>query len=98
MSKKQFNQQQKVAIVDNAKEIGVKEASKMAGVHYTTVYEWTLEIEAIGKEAFLAHETNRPVRLGIAHLSRQLSILFMGRRVYWGCVITSILRGFLYHN
>ena len=29
MSKKQFDQQQKVAIVENAKEIGVKEASKI---------------------------------------------------------------------
>ena len=28
MSKKQFDQQQKVVIVENAKEIGVKEASK----------------------------------------------------------------------
>ncbi len=51
MSKKQFDQQQKVAIVENAKGIGVKEASKIAGVYYTTVYEWSRETEAIGKEA-----------------------------------------------
>ena len=70
MSKKQFNQQQKVAIVENAKEIGVKEASEIAGVHYTTVYEWTREIEAIGKEAFLAHETNRVGR-GIKEITEK---------------------------
>jgi len=47
MIKKQFDQQQKVAIVENAKEIGVKEASEIAGVHYTTVYEWSREIEHV---------------------------------------------------
>ena len=70
MSKKQFNQQQKVVIVENAKEIGVKEASKIAGVHYTTVYEWSREVEAIGKEAFLAHETTRVGR-GIKEISEK---------------------------
>jgi hypothetical protein len=39
MSGKQFDQQQKAAIVENAKEIGFKEASRIAGVHYTTVYD-----------------------------------------------------------
>ncbi len=70
MSKKQFDQQQKVVIVENAKEIGVKEASKIAGVHYTTVYEWSREVEAIGKEAFLAHETTRVGR-GIKEISEK---------------------------
>jgi len=32
MSGKQFDQQQKAAIVENAKEIGFKEASRIAGV------------------------------------------------------------------
>jgi putative transposase len=62
MSEKQFDQQQKLTIVENAGEIGFKEAAKLAGVHYATVYEWRRRLDAIGKEAFLAHQPHRPGR------------------------------------
>ncbi len=67
---KQFDQQQKVAIVENAKGIGVKETSRIVEVHYTMVYEWSRKIEAIGKEAFLAHETKRVGR-GVKEISEK---------------------------
>lgn len=70
MSGKQFDQEQKVSIVENARQIGFKDASKIAEVHYTTVYEWSRQIDAIGKEAFLAHETKRDGR-GIKEISEK---------------------------
>ena len=80
MSGKQFDQQQKAAIVENAKEIGFKEASRIAGVHYTTVYDWSREIEAIGKEAFLARETKREGR-GIKEISEKQERLVLDTRL-----------------
>lgn len=57
MSKsKQFSQERKLAVLDSAKEIGVKEASRIAGVHYTSVYEWDRRLEALGREGFLAYQ------------------------------------------
>ena len=53
--KKQFNQEQKLKILETAKEIGIKEASKHTGIHYTTVYDWRRQLEARGKEGFLAY-------------------------------------------
>ncbi len=79
MSGKQFDQQQKAAIVQNAKEIGFKEASRIAGVHYTTVYDWSREIEAIGKEAFLVRETKRDGR-GIKEISEKQEQLVLDTR------------------
>ena len=62
MGAKQFDQQQKLTILDKAKEIGVKEAAKVAGVHYTTIYDWRKKLEVLGHEAFLAHQPSRPGR------------------------------------
>lgn len=46
-SKKQYSQEQKLVVLDSAEEIGIKEAAKLAGVHYTTFYEWRNQLEAL---------------------------------------------------
>ena len=68
MRKKQFNQKQKLAIVKKAKELGVREAARIAGVHYTTVYDWRNQLEALGEEEFLAYQPSKPGR-GIKQIS-----------------------------
>jgi len=60
--KKRYDQRQKLVIVKKALEIGFKEAAKVAGVHYTTVYEWRRELEALGEEAFLKYKPRYPGR------------------------------------
>jgi putative transposase len=55
--KKQYSQEQKFVILGSAEEIGIKEAAKLSGVHYTTIYEWRNQLEALGREAFLAKKT-----------------------------------------
>ena len=62
MSSKKFSQEQKLAIVKNAVSIGFKEAAKIAGVHYTTVYDWKRDLKSLGKEAFLAYKPSYPGR------------------------------------
>jgi len=54
---KHFNQQQKLAVLASAKTVGVKEAAVLAEVHYTTIYDWRRQLEALGEEAFLARTT-----------------------------------------
>jgi len=55
--KNQFTQEQKYIILGSAGKIGIKEAAKVAGIHYTTVYEWRNRLEALGKEVFLAYKS-----------------------------------------
>lgn len=62
MANKFFDQEQKLTILEKAREIGIKEAAKIAGVHYTTVYDWRNKLQALGREAFLEHQPNRPGR------------------------------------
>ena len=62
MRTKQFNQKQKLAILESAKKIGIKEAARMAGIHYTSVYQWRRRFEAMGKEAFLSYKPGCPGR------------------------------------
>jgi len=49
-----FNQEQKLVILESAEQVGIGEASRIAGVHYTTVYGWRNNLEALGKDAFLS--------------------------------------------
>ena len=70
MNKKQFDQQQKLKIVESAEEIGIKEAAKVADIHYTTVYDWKRYLAAVGKEAFLFHKPRHPGR-GIKQISKE---------------------------
>ncbi len=51
---KHFSQEQKLVILLSAEEVGVKEAAKLADIHYTTVYEWRKKLEALGEKSFLA--------------------------------------------
>jgi len=48
----QFNQDQQLVILESAKEIWIKEASRIAGVHYTTVYVWRNRLRALGRMGF----------------------------------------------
>lgn len=56
-SKKQYSQEQKLIVLESAEEVGVKEAAKLAGVHYTSVYEWRNQLSALGRDVFLAKTT-----------------------------------------
>lgn len=69
MSTQQFDQQQKLTIVEHAKQIGFKPAAKIAGVHYTSVYDWKRQLDALGKDAFLSQKARHPGR-GIKQISQ----------------------------
>lgn len=56
MRTKRFNQKQKLAILESARKVGIKEAARMAGIHYTSVYQWRRRFEAMGEEAFLSYK------------------------------------------
>jgi len=70
MATKRFNQKQKLAIIESAKEVDIKKAARMAGVHYTSVYEWRRRFEAMGKEAFLSYKPACPGR-GVKKITAQ---------------------------
>lgn len=62
MERKQFDQQQKLTIVESARQIGFKEAADIAGVHYTTVYAWQSKLEVLGRQVFLDYKPSHPGR------------------------------------
>ncbi len=62
MATKHFSREEKLAVLASAKEIGIKEAAKVAEVHYTTVYEWRHQLAALGEKAFLAKKERTPGR------------------------------------
>lgn len=66
--KKQFSQKQKLTIVKKGDEIGIKHASEVAEVHYTTVYAWKKQLDAFGESAFLSYRPPRPGR-GIKNIA-----------------------------
>jgi len=68
MGKRHFSQEQKLAILRCVAQKGIKEAAQVAEVHYTTVYEWKRQLEALGEEGFLAYESKIPGR-GIKEIS-----------------------------
>jgi len=70
MTKTNFTQKQKLAVLKSAKKITVKAAAKVAGVHYTTVYDWRKQLEAMGEEAFLAYQVLKPGR-GVKQISEE---------------------------
>jgi len=59
---KQFNQQQKLTIIEKGEKFGIKQAAEVAKVHYTTVYAWKKQLESLGKEVFLEYGPPRPGR------------------------------------
>ena len=62
MRKTQFSQEQKLTILKSAEKLGVKPAAEIAGVHYTTVYDWRKQLEAKGEKAFFEHQPAIPGR------------------------------------
>ncbi len=70
MVQKRFSQKQKLSIVKSVKKMTVKDAAKIAGVHYTTVYDWKRQLEVIGEHNFLEYNVPGPGR-GIKRISDQ---------------------------
>ena len=70
MPKTNFTQQQKVAVLKSSKRTTIKDAAKVAGVHYTTVYDWRKQFEVMGEEVFLAYQVSKPGR-GIKQISEE---------------------------
>lgn len=62
MTAKQFSQEQKLKVVNSARELGPKAAAEIAGVHFTTVYDWIKKAKTLGEEAFLAMPAKPPGR------------------------------------
>ncbi len=62
MGKNHFNQKQKLSILKSAEKTTVKDAAKIAGVHYTTVYDWRNHLEVLGEQGFLEYQPPRPGR------------------------------------
>lgn len=62
MDKKNFNQVQKLAILKSAQKTTIRDAAKIAGVHYTTVYDWRKQFEVMGEKAFLEYQSSKPGR------------------------------------
>ena len=62
MGTKTFSQQQKLTILEGSENLGIKEAARVAGVHYTTIYDWRRQLQTLGQEAFLAYQAKYPGR------------------------------------
>ena len=54
--KSHFTQKQKLDILESAKDVGIKKSADLAGVHYTTVYQWQRKLKVLGEDAFLAYQ------------------------------------------
>jgi putative transposase len=57
-----FTQEQKFAILETGKGVGIKAAAEMAGVHFTSVYDWRRQLNDLGKEDFLKGKPPSPGR------------------------------------
>ena len=68
MGSKRFDQKQKLAVLKSASRVGIKEAARLAEIHYTSVYQWQGRLDALGEEAFLAYKPSTPGR-GIKEIS-----------------------------
>jgi len=62
MGKTNFDQKQKLKILKSAEKIGMLEAAKVGGIHYTTLYEWRRRLEAMGEGGFLNYKHVSPDR------------------------------------
>ena len=62
MGNKQISQKDKLAILESAKEVGIKDAALLSDIHFTTVYTWKQQLEAMGYEGFLAYKAPSPGR------------------------------------
>jgi transposase InsO family protein len=62
MQKKQFSQEEKLAILESSKKVGIREAARLSKVHFTTVYTWKNQLESLGHDGFVAYQPPRPGR------------------------------------
>ncbi|MCP4096958.1 MAG: DDE-type integrase/transposase/recombinase [Planctomycetaceae bacterium] len=62
MKSKRFTQEQKLAVLESGEQIGIKAVAGHAGVHYTTVYQWSRDLNRLGKKGFLEYKPSRPGR------------------------------------
>ena len=53
--KSHFTQKQKLDVLQSAKNVGIRKSADLAGVHYSTVYQWQRKLNVLGEEAFLAY-------------------------------------------
>jgi len=70
VKKRHFSQEEKHTILMSAKDIGVKKAAEIAGLHYTTVYGWRGDLAAMGDKAYLSYRPSRPGR-GEKHITEK---------------------------
>lgn len=68
MGTKRFDQKQKLAVLKSASRVGIKEAARLSGIHYTSVYDWQHRLDALGEGGFLAYKPSIPGR-GIKEIS-----------------------------
>jgi len=68
MGSKRFNQKQKLAVLKSASRVGIKEAARVAEIHYTSVYQWQRRLDALGEEGFLVYKPSTPGR-GVKEIS-----------------------------
>jgi len=62
MSLKHYSQKQKLTILKKAEKIGVREAAKISGIHFTTIYAWRNALQDLDEQVFLNHTPSRPGR------------------------------------
>ena len=62
MVSKHCSQEEKLTILQSAEELGVKKSAEIAGVHFTTVYDWRKDYNRLGKKAFLYYKPSYPGR------------------------------------
>ena len=53
---RRFSQEEKLRVLRSGQNIGIVKSAELAGVHYSTVYEWRRKLEVLGEEAFLAYQ------------------------------------------
>lgn len=54
--KRHFTQKQKLDVLESARDVGIKKSADLAGVHYTSVYQWQCRLKVLGEEVFLAYQ------------------------------------------
>jgi transposase InsO family protein len=54
-NRKHLTQKQKLSILESANEIGIEKAADLAGIHYTTVYDWQKKLDVLGERTFLSY-------------------------------------------
>lgn len=56
MGSKSFSQLEKLAVLQSIVKVGIKEAARLSGVHFTTVYDWKNLHERLGEQGFLEYK------------------------------------------